>query len=291
MNKKSVVYILILLVLMLVIPFVFYQIFRNDSDLLEYMGAIYGGVMTVISVGITIDYERQKSAEERELENQRFLEECARENQRDAEERARENQRAAEELARENQRAAEERARENERMLAEQKRMYENEYRPQFRLVLSDRRYDFWNPSKHISENHYTVIMATQPKPVWDKVSGVIPLQIRNIGKSDIVIEKVEFATGGREDEPPLRTGSYKYTKAHREDFTVYSQESFDAPVRMELEDYSCKVIITYHAIMGMDKNTVTPSHTKTYSLFVPARQTYADYDEWVSRINISRRS
>lgn len=269
MNKKSVVYILIFLVLMLVIPFVFYQIFRNDSDLLEYMGAIYGGVMTVISVGITIDYERQKSAEERELENQRFLEECARENQR----------------------AAEERARENERMLTEQKRMYENEYRPQFRLVLSDRRYDFWNPSKHISENHYTVIMATQPKPVWDKVSGVIPLQIRNIGKSDIVIEKVEFATGGREDEPPLRTGSYKYTKAHREDFTVYSQESFDAPVRMELEDYSCKVIITYHAIMGMDKNTVTPSHTKTYSLFVPARQTYPDYDEWVSRINISRRS
>lgn len=232
-------------VVSLVLAVLLYFAFRNDTALLEYTGAVYGGLLTVWGIIITIMHE-------------------------------------------------------NNRAQAEKKRMYESEYRPQIKLTLSEHQYDFYETTRKIGQIGYHIYFGSvKTKEEWQQVSGVIPLQIQNVGSSDVKIEKMEFAltTSDEDGEKTLRTEQYQYSKPARESFTVYSQESFDAPVKLLLPANKFKVTITYRAIIGMDKNSQTECHTKTYWVYAPSRQPWKQdqpilpYREWLRSINISRRS
>lgn len=86
LKKHIVNVILCILLLSLFLPFLclYYGAFKkgailNNSDILGYYGAVIGGVVTVLGVYWTLNYESKKSKEEREYERQKVEEERERE--------------------------------------------------------------------------------------------------------------------------------------------------------------------------------------------------------------------
>ncbi len=233
MDKKTLLHLAVLCAVVLVLAVPLYLLCRHDSDLLEFAGAVYGGLITVIGIMVTIYYENQKSAEEA-------------------------------------------------------RNMYETEYRPQIRLALSAHQYDFWTKK---AQKGYPILLKSEPDPCWNNVHGVVPLQLQNIGNSDVKIEKVEFERALDETGTGKKLAHFQYGNPLKSDFTIYSQESFDLPVQLEVFADTVRVIVTYSAIMGMDKQSRTQTHTKTYSVYIPSQKHYESYREWCDSINISRRS
>lgn len=233
MDKKTLLHLVVLCAVVLVLAVPLYLMCRHDSDLLEFVGAVYGGLVTVIGIVVPIFTDRQKAAEET-------------------------------------------------------RRMYETEYRPQIKLTLSEHQYDFWAKK---AQKGYPILLKTEPEPCWNNVHGVIPLQIRNIGNSDVKIEKVEFERAVDDTHTEKKQALFQYGNPLKTEFTVYSQESFDLPVQLEVFADTVKVIVTYSGIMGMDKHSRTVSQTKTYTVYVPTQKKFETYREWFDSINISRRS
>ncbi len=233
MDKKMLLHLVLLCAVVLVLAVPLYLMCRHDSDLLEFVGAVYGGLVTVIGIIVPIFTDRQKTAEET-------------------------------------------------------RRMYETEYRPQIKLMLSSHQYDFWTKK---AQKGYPILLKTEPEPCWNNVHGVIPLQIQNIGNSDVKIEKVEFERAIDKTGNEKKCALFQYGNPLKSDFTIYCQESFDLPVQLEVFADTVRVIVTYSAIMGMDKQTRTQTHTKTYTVYIPSQNPFESYRAWCDSINISRRS
>ena len=116
LKKHIVNVILCILLLSLILPLLclYYGAFKKDailynSDILGYYGAVIGGVVTVLGVYWTLNYESKKSKEERVHEREKIEEEREYERKKEEEERKRERQKEEEERKRERVRFEEER--------------------------------------------------------------------------------------------------------------------------------------------------------------------------------------
>lgn len=104
LNKNIVNVILSILLLSLILPFLClcFGAFKKDailynSDILGYYGAVIGGVVTVLGVYWTLNYESKKSKKEREHEREILKKEREHERERLEEEREHERERLEEE--------------------------------------------------------------------------------------------------------------------------------------------------------------------------------------------------
>ena len=128
--KKHIVYVILcILLLSLILPLLclYYGAFKKDailynSDILGYYGAVIGGVVTVLGVYWTLNYESKKSKEERVHEREKIEEEREYERKKEEEERKRERKKEEEERKREREKEEEERKRERQKEEEERKR-------------------------------------------------------------------------------------------------------------------------------------------------------------------------
>ena len=118
LKKHIVNVILCILLLSLILPLLclYYGAFKKDailynSDILGYYGAVIGGVVTVLGVYWTLNYESKKSKEERVHEREKIEEEKENENVR--KKRRKENENVRKKRRKENENGRKKKRKEN----------------------------------------------------------------------------------------------------------------------------------------------------------------------------------